>query len=299
LHDTLANPAVITINTARWNYNGGSGHAQPPWPHGYNSGQMISFNTTGQLPAPLVIGKRYFIQHGTVTPTSFQISETSIFGNTGDKLFPMGPSVDTSVATNPGNTQSGVHSFTIYGESWAEVIMDPGLYYSTIHQFFQGYGLKKLKVRAYGAKMQSPFFGNGAFQDPNANTGGSGTPFSAQFQATNWGSGRPQNFVVLNDKGLINNLLVNGYVLLMACDMQGSEGQWSPQYSEYQKIVRLDPSMGTIYFYDYLRYNYKSTFPPYEFAGWLGTPTSPNGMFGPATIAQLPETYDQHVEYHG
>jgi hypothetical protein len=142
---TLANPAVITINTARWNYNGGGGHATPPWPHGYNSGQMISFNTTGQLPAPLVIGKRYFIQHGTVTPTSFQISETSIFGNTGDKIFPMGPSVDTSTASHSGNTQSGVHSFTIYGESWSEVIVDPGLYYSTIHQFFQDMVLKNLR----------------------------------------------------------------------------------------------------------------------------------------------------------
>ena len=68
--------------------------------HGISNGMMVSLSTTGVLPSPLVPGKRYFAQYGTITqnsaiaPPSIQLSETSIFG--GEQTVLKGTAITTS-----------------------------------------------------------------------------------------------------------------------------------------------------------------------------------------------------------
>src|SRR5580765_3644773 len=53
----------------------------PPIPHQLHADQLVRFSTTGTLPTGIVPGKLYYIQYGSVTPNTFEISETTgMFG---------------------------------------------------------------------------------------------------------------------------------------------------------------------------------------------------------------------------
>jgi hypothetical protein len=161
---SIANPAVITV---------------VPDPrltssHGLRNGQAISFSTSGHLPTGIVPGQIYYIQYGTVTPQSFQISTTPLFDpvagvNGGAQTQPKGVPVATS------GTQSGVHSYDTYGQSWTDIVLDPGTYYASQNQpIGLGTGIQKWRLFGYGARIATNMdIAASCANDINANTGGS------------------------------------------------------------------------------------------------------------------------------
>jgi hypothetical protein len=291
---SIANPAVVTLT-------------MPVGATPYlRNGSCVSFSTTGALPhnggtPAIVAGKRYFVQYGTVTFVSagtitFQISETSIFLDNldGQKTSAKGTAISTA-----GCTQSGTHYITSFGDNWTVFVVDPGVYYAGINaNMGAGAGLRKIKLLGDGSYTKTDVYYQGTYAyDPNANTAGTNVAYSAQFQTTNQGAtGAQPNQITLNTPGQAVNFYVNSYVLLMALEMQsGKPSNWNMQYFEYQKVKSVNASTGVIIFHDYLKYNYRSTFPiqlPPP-GNWSGAVT------GPATIVQLSDIFDQQVEVHG
>jgi hypothetical protein len=297
---SIANPAVVTVNSPTF------------LQAGLRNGQRISFQTTGALPAPLVPNKIYYVLWGTVkslTATgpsnqlTFQLTTQPLFqnlhgSNTGS--FHVTVNITGPISTL-GGTQSGTHSITIYDENWVDFVLDPGLYWAGGNAAPGiGWGLKKLRMYASGAKtMSDAMFTSNYIVDQNAPSGQ--LIYQTQFQTTNARTtGRNQNFVVVTTPANAANFHVNSWVVLMAIEMQSSgNGNWNPYYFEYQKIQSIDVSgaltgtPGTITFYDKLQYNYKSTYPVFRaLAGG-------NGPVGPGTIAQFADCFDQEVEVHG
>ena len=121
-----------------------------------------------------VPGQIYYIQYGTVTPQSFQISTTPLFDpvagvNGGAQTQPKGVPVATS------GTQSGVHSYDTYGQSWTDIVLDPGTYYASQNQpIGLGTGIQKWRLFGYGARIATNMdIAASCANDINANTGGS------------------------------------------------------------------------------------------------------------------------------
>lgn len=283
---TIGSPAVITIGTP---------YAPTIASHGLRNGSMISFETTGHLPTGIVAGKRYFVQYGTTTTTTVQVSDTCILSpvvaNGGVQTAAKGTPIATS------GTQSGTHSYTTYGESWMDFVLDPGMYFASINQApGPGAPLKKWRLNGYGARFQTnTFFTGTPWVDINANTGGSQVAYSAQFQTTNMINGQNQNFIILNTPAQAVNFYPGSWVVLMCNEMQSSQtGNWNQYIFEYCKVVRVNASTGRIDFGDYLQYNYRSTYP--TFASPI---VAFNGICGPATIVQLNDTFDQEIVVRG
>ncbi len=275
---TIANPAVITIMPA----DGGAAS------HGLRNGQAISFSTTGALPAPIVAGQIYYIQYGTVTPFTFQISETSLFGGNGAQTVAKGTSISTL-----GGSQSGVHSYTVYGELWTDFVLDPGIYYSTSNQAPVGFGLKKWRMYASQARFQTNvFFHCVPWNDINSSI--PGQSFQTQFQSTNSTSSQI-NSITLVTAADATQFYVNSWVLLMCNEIQGQNvtANWNPATFEFAKVKSVNAGSGVITFYDTLQYNYLSTFPVFLDPNGTGLTT------GPATISQISDCFDQEIEIHG
>lgn len=75
-----------------------------------NHGGMISFSPNGQLPAPIVAGKRYYIQYGSVNldgTNTIRVSETSIFLSTNSGGQNMSPKGAPLLVPSGGLVQSG------------------------------------------------------------------------------------------------------------------------------------------------------------------------------------------------
>jgi hypothetical protein len=266
-----------------------------PWfqNHALHNGQAISFSTTGTLPTGIVAGQIYYIQYGTVTPTTFQISATSIFGGVESTV-----AKGTAIATS--GSQSGTHRYTTYGESWTDFILDPGVYSASSNQApGVGAGLQKWRLLGYGARMQTnTYFWGGQLFDVNANTAGTTFLFQAQFQSSSevHTSGNFPDYVVLNTAGLAVNFYVNSWVVLTCLEQQASaNGNWNPAIFEYAKIKSVDAGTGIITFWDRLQYNYRSTYPKFAALaiGWTGS------ICGQASIVQLNDNFDQEIEVHG
>jgi hypothetical protein len=270
----------------------------PPWyqNHGLRNGQMISFSTTGQLPTGIVAGQIYYIQWGTVTPTTFQISSTPIFDPLSSaRVVAKGSPIATS------GTQSGVHSYTTYGESWTESVLDPGVYYASQNQvpgFAPGL-IKKWRLSGYGARLATnAYFYCDCGYDVNAATGGSTFAYSAQFQTTIevHNSGNFADYVILSTPAQAVNFHVNSWVALMCCEMMASaDGNWNPAIFEYVRIKAIDVPSGTIQFWDKMQHNYRSTYPKF-----LSQSNATTGaVIGPGTIVQLPDVFDMEMEVRG
>jgi hypothetical protein len=284
---SIGNPAVITV-TLDTRIDS----------HNLHSGMMISFSTTGSLPTGIVAGQIYYVQYGSVTPTTFQISATSIFNanspNGGQQTVLKGPSVATS------GSQSGVHSYTTYGQSWTDFILDPGIYSASVNQGLgMGVGLQKWRLFGYGARLETnvDFFAS-CDNDINAATGGSTFSFTAQFnttiEATN--SGNFNNYVILTTPSQAINFYVNSWVALMCVEQQSSaDGNWNPAIFEFAKVQTVDPITGIITFWDRIQYNYRSTYPKFRSQSFALT----GSQTGSATIVQLSDVFDQEVEIHG
>jgi hypothetical protein len=284
---SIGNPAIIT--------------SSPPWfqNHGLHNGQMISFSTTGQLPTGIVAGQIYYIQYGTVTPTTFQISTTPLFDpvvgvSGGSATVPKGVPVATR------GSQSGVHSYTTYGQSWTDFVLDPGVYYASQNQGLGvGTGIQKWRLFGYGARLatNTNFFAS-CGNDINAATGGSTFVFSAQFQTTIevHNSGNFADYVILNTPAQASNFYVNSWVALMCIEQQASaDGNWNPAIFEYVRIKTIDAGTGIITFWDRMQYNYRSTYPKFKSQSFALT----GAATGPGTIVQLSDVFDQEMEIHG
>jgi hypothetical protein len=284
---SIANPAVITVS--------------PPWfqNHGLHAGQMISFQTTGLLPTGIVANQIYFIQYGTVTPTTFQISTSPLFDplvgvSGGSATVPKGTSVVTS------GSQSGTHSYTTYGQSWNDFVLDPGIYAASQNQFLGlGTGIQKWRCFGYGARIETnaDIFGS-CGNDINAATGGSTFAYSTQFQTTSevHTSGNFPNSITLVTAAKAANFYPNSWVALMAIEQQASaDGNWNPAIFEYVKVQSADPGTGIITFWDRIQYNYRSTYPQFKSQSFALTGASD----GPATIVQFSDAFDQEIEIYG
>jgi hypothetical protein len=275
---SIANPAVITLVLGRGQ-------------HVLSSGQRVSFTTTGALPAPLVVGQMYYIQNGTVTPAGFSITSTNILDGSGATV-----AKGTTISTL-GGTQSGTHNLVTYGESCTDFVLDPGVYYSSQNSAIGiGLGLKLTRLLGNGARIATnTSFYCVAWNDVNSNTSGSGLGYSAPFQTTTAASVFPSQ-VTLVTPALATNFNVNGWVILMAIEMlHRTDANWDPAIFEFAKIKSVNASTGVITFWDTLQYNYRSTYPsfPAPVGSVRGVP------IGPATMVQLSEVFDQHIEVHG
>jgi hypothetical protein len=277
---SIASPAVITSTPALF----------PS--HGLRNGQAISFSTTGQLPIGIVPGQIYYVQYGTVTPTTFQISTTSIFNAYsagGQQIAVKGTPINTT------GTQSGVHSYTTYGQSWTDFVVDPGTYYASQNQAPGiGSGLQKWRLFGYGAHFATnTYFYGDPEQDINSTQPGH-QAYGTQFQSTvqKHVSEDFNDFIVLSTPAQATNFYVNSWVALMCIEMLGGSGggNWNPAIFEYAKIKSINYGTGTITFWDKLQYNYRSTYPPFP---------SSNFTCGPATIVQWSDVFDQEIEVHG
>ena len=277
---SIGNPAIITV---------APGNSVQ---HTLSNGQMVRFSTTGVLPAPIVAGQIYYVQHGSVTPTGFQISTTNIFVG-GVETVAKGTAINTT-----GATQSGTHSYTIYGDSWTDFVLDPGVYWSS--QNYPpglGVGLKKWRLFGSGARIATNVdFACNATDDVNANavTSNSGLSFAAPFQSTH-PNGEYPDHITLITPAQASNFFVNSWVSLMCLEcFESTDANWDPLIFEFAKVKSVDPATGIITFYDKLQYIYRSTYPTFAArAGSVrGTP------FGPATVVQLNEVFDQQIEIH-
>jgi len=270
--------------------------------HGLRQGQAISFDTvnrTDTLPAPLVKGQKYYIQYGSVTATSFGLSSTSIMQG------PVPGAKGTSInITAPG---TGTIVWTTYGETWTEIIMDPGIYYSGNNAIpLLGFGFKRWRIRGYGARIQSPVFLASTMLDINSNTAGTTQLYQAPFASLAWSpTPLPPSSIQLIDKttGAASaieapNFYVNSWVVLMGLETQyGASNNMNNYYFEFKQIQAVDLSTGVISFYDSIKYNYKATWPK------IGSPAPPawsgGAIIGPATIIQLSDNWDQEIELVG
>jgi hypothetical protein len=216
---------VITIGTAP-NTTGGD-----PLNHYLRNGDIVSFSTTGALPTGIVAGKRYYVQYGSVTPTTFQISETSIFIGT-DAGQTSGKGVPVALS----GTQSGVHSYQSYGEGWTDIVIPPGIYFAGNNDFpGVGSGLKKIRVYGYGARFQNNTFIHGRpWYDVNANTGTSQIAYQARFATSYPGAAS----ISLLSPSQAPNFYVNSCVVVMCTEMQGQNvtGNWNQYTFEYPRI---------------------------------------------------------------
>ena len=85
---TIATPGVVTWTA-----------------HGFSTGQVISFNTTGALPTGLTAGTKYYVSKTGLTTNTFQLATSYANAIAGT------PVVNTS------GTQSGVHTGIAYGSN--------------------------------------------------------------------------------------------------------------------------------------------------------------------------------------
>jgi hypothetical protein len=301
--------------------------------HGLRNGQMISFDTDvangGVLPSPIVRNKVYFVKYGSVTQTvdaggnisvdvngisgAIQITESPLFGddNDGTRTLVQGAALVLDGAS-PGRLPTsgplqGTHMYRTYGDGWMDFVLDgPGIYYANNNVCpGNGVGIRKWRMFAYGARMQTNFLlGANYAYDPNANTDRTNLVFSTQFAATNQTSGAQQRYVDLIDSpagtktAAAGNFYVNSWVLLMALEIMGAKfANWNHFYFEFKKVKSVDKVNGRVWFYDQLKYNYRSTFPllvpPSGGAVWAG------GQSGAPTIVQLSDNWDQEIELHG
>jgi hypothetical protein len=289
---TIANPAVVTVDTNVVSDLGNLGAI-------ICNSKAVSFTTTGSLPTGITAGQRYYIQYGTITRSgtifTFQISTTSIFLDNTNGGF------QTSVKGVPiatTGTQSGTHSIAFYGDSWTDIVLDPGVYWATQNQIpGMGVGLRRWRLLGYGARMATQFFFGGVpWYDLNAATGGTTNAFSSKFQSVNTDPGHFPDFITLVTPSEAVNFNINSWVGLMALDQIGSSsGNWSPALFEFLKIKTIDVATGIITFWSPLQYAYRATFP--KFLAPAGAFV--NSSLGPATIVQLTDVFDQQMECHG
>jgi hypothetical protein len=202
-----------------------------PLNHYLRNGDIVSFSTTGALPTGIVAGKRYYVQYGTVTPTTFQISETSIFLSTDP-----GQTSAKGVPVAMSGTQSGVHSYQSYGEGWTDIVIPPGIYFTSNNEFpGVGTGLKKIRVYGYGARFQNNTFIHGRpWNDVNANTGTSQIAYQARFATSHPGD----KSISLLSPSQAPNFHVNSCVVVMCTELQGENvsGNWNQYTFEYPRI---------------------------------------------------------------
>jgi hypothetical protein len=292
---TIASPAVVTLTSPTF---------MQPF---LRNGSIISFQTTGSLPIGITASpdpynpvQLYYVQYGTVQSIQpinpganikFQITTQPLFNGTGASV-PIIASVITS------GSQSGTHSITVYGESWSDVVWDPGVY-TAGNNMAPGIncGLSRTRLLADGARINTNInFYGGADRDQNANTSGSLWCYHTQFQTTDPSvTGHFQNFVTLITPAQASNFYVNSWVALMAIDMQLDAGaNWNAFTFEFLKVQSVDAGTGIITFYEPMQYNYRSTYPKFTPpAGWVGS------VDGPGTIVQLNDGFDQEIEVHG
>jgi hypothetical protein len=283
----------ITLNSPRYSSATGALPFSPIRPHRIRQGQSISFSTTGALPTGIVANQRYFVQYGTVAnpPTNtIQLSSTNFISD--HRTIAKGPTISL------GGSQSGVHTYTVYGESWVDIVLDPGLYYVGNNQFLTGYGLKKVRIYGYGARFQSNVYtvAGGYPYDLNAATGGSGFTFVTQFKTINFTvEGVEPYYVMLANPALASNFYPNSWVVLMSMEFQNSDtGNWNQNTFEFAQIMSVDTGTGKITFWDNLLNSYRSTLPTFEM-----TTSGYVTRTGPASIVQLGDSFDQQIEIHG
>jgi hypothetical protein len=276
-----------------------NGNPYPQW-HQMAAGLAISFDTTGKLPDPIVRGKKYFVHLGTVGPKTIQISDTDIFR--GGKNNDGG---STNVKGTPiifSGTQSGTHSFTTYSESWTEIVFDPGLYYASVNQFIIGYGLKKMRIKGYGARWMTAMMPYTVpWLDPNSSEP-NGAAWQGRFKAVPTGGGYMPNAIQLQTPSDISNYRVNSWVMLMQNElMDGVYGNWNQNTFEYKKIQTIDNDSGSstygqISFFEAIQYTYQDTLP--KFQAYQGG--DPSGWsIGAPNVVQLNENFMIQAEIHG
>lgn len=292
---TFTAPSTITL-TPPYALNSVFGGVRPQ-PHGLRTGQPISFSSTGALPTGLVAGQIYYVQYGAVTVQTIEVSTTSIFINSpdGTVVAPKGTSV---TFTGAG---TGTHTFTTYGEDWAEVVWDPGIYFASGAGFINQWGLKRLRVKGYGVKIQSLMHAQGSLWNDANSPRTDGYVFEAPFNMPINPTTVP-NSITLQTPSLVSNFRVNSWVLLMACENQAALWyNWNQAIFEYKKILSTNSSTGVIQFGEEIRSYYPSTLPKFYAANSsVGTPVQA-GMTtnGPATLVALSDQFDQELELYG
>lgn len=265
--------------------------------------QGMGIRFFGGVPPGVTAGKLYFILYGTLNinndlkTSTFNLASTPMWGYVidGFNTQPMGAAV---VTTGPA---TGTISYQTYGQSWMDIVVDPGVYYAS-NQITPGLGcgLKRWRLIGYGARWQSPFTVAAApWIDGNATGTTQANSFMAQFQTTNTrGTGNWNKSITLTagNFSLASHYFPGSWVILMQNELQiSAPGNWNQYTFEYAKVQSSNPSTGEITFWDDIQNNYQSTLPVFSArtTAWSGS------LIGPATIVQMPDTFDQEVEIIG
>lgn len=296
-----ANPAVVTLSIPR---------APPPvfntFPQPLCNGRSLSLAPIdgASLPSAVNANQRYFVKYGTTrgplydatanpNPNSFQIVPVGIFGADGQQ--PIGKASSVAAINTNGESQSGVFSYTFYDDGWQEIEFDKGIYYAGNNQMPGiGYGRRKTRLIGHGARIKTSAYVVADNFDQNA-TGTDNNIYMAQFASTSVSSGQPQTAITLISSGDAPNFYPNSYVLLMQNDVQGNGGPQNPATFEYKQIKDVNTTTGVVTFYDPLRYNYNQHFPVFG----PTDPSNAHGVYGPATIMQMSDLFDQEIEVVG
>lgn len=262
----------------------------------YNNGTGIATVTTS-APHGLTIGNVRTIAIAGATASQYNGLWACTITGISTFTYLLGAGAGLGSAS-PAGTYSLAYSFSVYGEGWAEITLDPGIYYSSNNQLPGiGYGYKKIRINGYGAKIQTNAYVFAFPLDTNTTaTGGTGQCFQTQFKKTDYSSGQ-QSFIQMlpGNEALAANYNVNSWLCLMQCDVQGNGGPNNANYFEFVQIFSIDAGTGVITLYDPLLYNYRSTLVLYgpQITG------DTHGLIGPATAMLLPDTFDQCVELRG
>jgi hypothetical protein len=263
-----------------------------------SAGQLISFYSQGgTLPSPIISGKRYFVRYGSIVKgatnsgqISFNLSETGVWGP------PYSQTVTEGQAVNTTSAGSGIISYSTYGDSWTDFVLDPGVYLASSGAFLgQGAGLKKLRILAYGARIHTMAYVGG---NPETDVNSAKNPyaFTALFKTplSTGQYGTATTSVELVTHSEAANYHVNSWVILSCYETMPQynlSGNFNQYTFEFAKVKSVDLAGGIIYFQDAIQYGYRSTAPAFY---------GPSGIvYGPAMIHQLSEIFDQEIEIHG
>lgn len=265
---SIASPAVIT-----W-----TGHL-------LRAGQLVKFSTTGALPTGITAGTPYFVQYGSVTTNTFEITTQNPIPWTN----PLGTAINTS------GSQSGVHSGQVLGNSWVTSYYPPGPYHLATNTFMgSSTAARKARVLAYGAEFDQALFGSNAwFQQGGGVIGGAGGGYL--FNTVTISSGGGVNSITCTTVAQAANFRINSWVLLLALDVQGNGFPPNNQYFEFIQVASANATTGVVTFYTNLKNSYRSTYPTFPPLAGLGTLVGG----GAAMAYNLNDTFDCDLEVFG
>jgi hypothetical protein len=262
---TIASPCVVTLVS-----------------HGLGADSRVIFATTGALPTGITAGTVYFVLSTGLTLNTFRFS-------TQDPTLDWNSGAGEGPAVNTSGSQSGTQSIQVVGTNWTNVLLPPGNYHSGAAgtPFITDANAKKTKLSAYGATLD---FANFSTHALTTYTQSYGNGITGYIHTVSPGS----NTITLVTLGDYTKFRINGYVLIMALDLQGAGYPPNNHYFEYAKISAINSGTGIITLNKNLRNGYKSTYPLY-YAGSSSLLTSG----GPAVAFQLCETWDVEYEVWG